>query len=153
MFPLPESKPPTKKQASGQNVTFATPVPIRTDSPAGLYPPAAPLSTASSTEGFQDLGPASPQSPTTREKVQKEALSRKRISSISTSQPNIAITSLTPPKPKKDDLANAPVANGYKRWSARPGTLIANTLMAAGCDHVMTMDLHDPQFQGIICVS
>jgi ribose-phosphate pyrophosphokinase len=36
----------------------------------------------------------------------------------------------------------------YKGWTARPGTLIANTLMAAGCDHVITMDLHDPQFQG-----
>lgn len=74
---------------------------------------------------------------------------RKRMSSISTSQPNIAITSLTPPKANKDSLENTTKSSGYKRWSARPGTLIANTLMAAGCDHVMTMDLHDPQFQGL----
>ena len=49
------------------------------------------------------------------------------------------------------DAASNGNGNGkqsYKRWKARPGTLIANTLMAAGCDHVITMDLHDPQFQG-----
>jgi hypothetical protein len=78
--------------------------------------------------------------------IEKESLARKRyyhnliytlrISSISTSQPNIFVTSLTPTKAKKDSV---PVTNGYKRWSARPGTLIANTLMAAGCDHVITM--------------
>ncbi|KAI8592218.1 phosphoribosyltransferase-like protein [Geranomyces variabilis] len=38
--------------------------------------------------------------------------------------------------------------SGYKHWSARSGTLIANMLMAAGADHIITMDLHDPQFQG-----
>ena len=43
---------------------------------------------------------------------------RKRFSSISSSQPNIAVTSLMPARPKP---------TGYKRWSARPGTLIANT--------------------------
>ncbi|CAG8535311.1 17875_t:CDS:2 [Cetraspora pellucida] len=37
---------------------------------------------------------------------------------------------------------------GYKQWIARSGTLIANLLMCAGADHIMTMDLHDPQFQG-----
>lgn len=84
---------------------------------------------------------------------------RKRLSSISTSQPNIAITSLTPPKVMKSyndhnrvySASAAGTSNGpsYKKWKARPGTLIANTLMAAGCDHVITMDLHDPQFQGI----
>lgn len=37
---------------------------------------------------------------------------------------------------------------GYKEWVAQPGTLIASLLTAAGADHVITMDLHDPQFQG-----
>ncbi|EGF82883.1 hypothetical protein BATDEDRAFT_29573 [Batrachochytrium dendrobatidis JAM81] len=36
----------------------------------------------------------------------------------------------------------------YKHWTARSGTLIANMLMAAGADHIITLDLHDPQFQG-----
>lgn len=52
---------------------------------------------------------------------------RNRISSISTSQPEIAVTTLTVTKPdnKKEN-------GGYKTWSAKPGTLIANMLMAAG---------------------
>jgi ribose-phosphate pyrophosphokinase len=51
-------------------------------------------------------------------KIREESQHRKRFSSISSSQPNVAISSLTPAKPP---------SNGYKRWSARPGTLIANT--------------------------
>ncbi|KAI7873896.1 phosphoribosyl pyrophosphokinase [Lichtheimia hyalospora FSU 10163] len=31
---------------------------------------------------------------------------------------------------------------------ARAGTLVANLLMCAGVDHIITLDLHDPQFQG-----
>ncbi|KAK9717134.1 ribose-phosphate pyrophosphokinase [Basidiobolus ranarum] len=36
----------------------------------------------------------------------------------------------------------------YKHWVARSGELVANLLIAAGTDHIITMDLHDPQFQG-----
>ncbi|CAG8570223.1 12045_t:CDS:10 [Rhizophagus irregularis] len=39
-------------------------------------------------------------------------------------------------------------AGGYKHWIARSGTLIANLITCAGADHIITMDLHDPQFQG-----
>lgn len=38
--------------------------------------------------------------------------------------------------------------SGYKQWVSPNGTLIANLLMEAGADRCMTMDLHDPQFQG-----
>ncbi|KAI9136225.1 phosphoribosyltransferase-like protein [Paraphysoderma sedebokerense] len=41
---------------------------------------------------------------------------------------------------------------GYKLWVAKPGTLIANMLSAAGADHIITMDLHHPQFQGFFDV-
>jgi len=37
---------------------------------------------------------------------------------------------------------------GYKMWVAQAGTLVANLLSTAGADHVITMDLHDPQYQG-----
>jgi ribose-phosphate pyrophosphokinase len=67
---------------------------------------------------------------------------RKRISSISTSQPNVAITPLEPLKTVQ------PTGPSYKTWLARPGQLIANMLEAAGCDHLITMDLHDPQYEG-----
>ncbi|KAI0462196.1 hypothetical protein LJB42_004284 [Komagataella kurtzmanii] len=36
----------------------------------------------------------------------------------------------------------------YKEWIAQSGTLVANLLTTAGADHIITMDLHDPQFQG-----
>ncbi|EMD00402.1 hypothetical protein BAUCODRAFT_28755 [Baudoinia panamericana UAMH 10762] len=37
---------------------------------------------------------------------------------------------------------------GYKWWVAQAGTLIADLLTCAGADHIITMDLHDPQYQG-----
>lgn len=46
-----------------------------------------------------------------------------------------------------NSLFNASNA-GYKLWVAQAGTLIANLLTASGADHVITMDLHDSQFQG-----
>lgn len=37
---------------------------------------------------------------------------------------------------------------GYKQWVAQAGTLVADLLTSAGADHIITMDLHDPQYQG-----
>ena len=37
---------------------------------------------------------------------------------------------------------------GYKTWVAQAGTLVADLLTCAGADHIITMDLHDPQYQG-----
>ncbi|KAJ1933148.1 ribose-phosphate pyrophosphokinase, partial [Kickxella alabastrina] len=34
--------------------------------------------------------------------------------------------------------------SGYRQWCARAGTLVANLLQAAGADHLIAMDLHDP---------
>ncbi|RMZ81758.1 hypothetical protein DV738_g1985, partial [Chaetothyriales sp. CBS 135597] len=49
-------------------------------------------------------------------------------------------------------LANAPGSfkpqPGYKQWVAQAGTLVADLLTCAGADHIITMDLHDPQYQG-----
>lgn len=42
--------------------------------------------------------------------------------------------------------------SGYKQWIAQNGTLIANLLTTAGADRCITMDLHDPQFQGFFNV-
>lgn len=38
--------------------------------------------------------------------------------------------------------------SGYKQWISQNGTLIANLLTTAGADRCITMDLHDPQYQG-----
>ncbi|KAI9010909.1 phosphoribosyltransferase-like protein [Phycomyces nitens] len=45
-------------------------------------------------------------------------------------------------------LAGPGYQAGYRQWVARSGTLVAELLECAGADHVITMDLHDPQFQG-----
>ncbi|RKF73624.1 Ribose-phosphate pyrophosphokinase 5 [Golovinomyces cichoracearum] len=37
---------------------------------------------------------------------------------------------------------------GYKQWVAQAGTLVADLLTCAGADHIITLDLHDPQYQG-----
>ncbi|KAG6005020.1 hypothetical protein E4U21_000535 [Claviceps maximensis] len=37
---------------------------------------------------------------------------------------------------------------GYKQWVAQAGTLVADLMTCAGADHIITMDLHDPQYQG-----
>ncbi|KAG2216692.1 hypothetical protein INT45_003435 [Circinella minor] len=36
----------------------------------------------------------------------------------------------------------------YRQWIARSGTLVADLLTCAGVDHIITMEMHDPQFQG-----
>ncbi|GMM34685.1 ribose phosphate diphosphokinase subunit [Saccharomycopsis crataegensis] len=38
--------------------------------------------------------------------------------------------------------------SNYKEWVVQTGTLIADLLTQSGADHIITMDLHDPQFQG-----
>lgn len=37
---------------------------------------------------------------------------------------------------------------GYRQWVAQAGTLVADLMTCAGADHIITMDLHDPQYQG-----
>ncbi|GMG20521.1 unnamed protein product [Ambrosiozyma monospora] len=36
----------------------------------------------------------------------------------------------------------------YKSWIAQSGTLIANLLVSAGANHIITMDLHESHYQG-----
>lgn len=42
--------------------------------------------------------------------------------------------------------------HGYGAWSVRSGKVIASMVVEAGADHVITMDLHDPQYQGFFDV-
>ncbi|EHA56772.1 hypothetical protein MCOR27_008159 [Pyricularia oryzae] len=37
---------------------------------------------------------------------------------------------------------------GYKQWVAQAGTLVANLLTCAGADGIITLELHDHQYQG-----
>ena len=49
------------------------------------------------------------------------------------------------PKSPQDAFKPRP---GYRQWVAQAGTLVADLLTCAGADHIITMDLHDPQYQG-----
>ncbi|ORY38041.1 phosphoribosyl pyrophosphokinase [Neocallimastix californiae] len=59
-------------------------------------------------------------------------------------------------KPKKNvtitNLGEIPASNDhsgtYKHWTCRAGNLVAKMIVEAGADNIITMDLHDPQFQG-----
>ncbi|KAJ1926128.1 ribose-phosphate pyrophosphokinase [Tieghemiomyces parasiticus] len=66
------------------------------------------------------------------------------------SSPDLATEAICPPlSPMAQSyFVNPAEQHGYRSWVARSGTLVANMLTAAGADHVITMDLHDPQFQG-----
>lgn len=59
----------------------------------------------------------------------------------STTHSNGGVPEWTPPK-----------NTGYKQWVAQAGTLVADLLICAGADHIITMDLHDPQYQGFFDV-
>ncbi|KIX03224.1 uncharacterized protein Z518_06776 [Rhinocladiella mackenziei CBS 650.93] len=52
------------------------------------------------------------------------------------------------PPPKKDPQETFKPRPGYRQWVAQAGTLVADLLTCAGADHIITMDLHDPQYQG-----
>lgn len=49
-------------------------------------------------------------------------------------------------------LLNPEHNHGHRSWVATSGSIVASLVAAAGADHVITMDLHDPQFQGFFDV-
>lgn len=76
-------------------------------------------------------------------------------SETSTRQPNASMSSTTNGAPNEDEGHTSKDATfqpqpGYKQWVAQSGTLVADLITCAGADHVITMDLHDPQYQGFL---
>lgn len=78
-------------------------------------------------------------------------------SDISTRHRNASSSSMTNGPSHEDDAGTSFCSSkdacfqprpGYKEWVAQAGTLVADLLTCAGADHVITMDLHDPQYQG-----
>ncbi|KAI0162719.1 ribose-phosphate pyrophosphokinase-like protein [Pestalotiopsis sp. NC0098] len=53
---------------------------------------------------------------------------------------------------EKKPLMNFVPKPGYKQWVAQAGTLVADLLTCSGADHIITLDLHDPQYQGFFDV-
>lgn len=74
---------------------------------------------------------------------------RKRAgSSSSPNVPAFTTHDYDGPNMLKEAKNNFASKQGYKQWVAQAGTLVADLLTCAGADHVITMDLHDPQYQG-----
>lgn len=74
---------------------------------------------------------------------------------------DVGFTTGVPPTPTgtftTHDYVQQPLANfqpkpGYKQWVAQAGTLVADLLTCSGADHIITLDLHDPQYQGFFDV-
>jgi len=83
----------------------------------------------------------------TFDSVQSSISSRSRDSSSLTHQPTF--TTHDDPQTHSKEARNFFQAKpGYKQWVAQAGTLVADLLTCAGADHIITMDLHDPQYQG-----
>lgn len=96
-----------------------------------------------------------------------EGLHKQLLKLSTNDQPNSGIHS---PRPRRSDTASSirsasalevptqashqartPMfepQRGYRQWVAQAGTLVADLLTCAGTDHIITMDLHDPQYQG-----
>lgn len=70
---------------------------------------------------------------------------QERITSSSSVNGSQGNATSTPPTTKPPQFHPQP---GYRQWVAQAGTLVADLLTCAGTDHVITMDLHDPQYQG-----
>jgi ribose-phosphate pyrophosphokinase len=61
----------------------------------------------------------------------------------------IPMTPFTPSNPNNGGKSTVfQPQPGYKQWVAQAGTLVADLLTCAGADHIITMDLHDAQYQG-----
>ncbi|KAG2184476.1 hypothetical protein INT43_000385 [Umbelopsis isabellina] len=125
------------KTASARSVTAVIPCfPYSRQSDAPYKRSGAPLTSAPpitvpSTPKNNDFNPEYPFNPESGNSVEISDLSSK-------------IHNLHMPNQSNGQSTQS----GYKQWLARAGTLIANLMTCAGADHIITMDLHDSQFQG-----
>lgn len=174
--PLVKASNPIVRTSSGENgnhpYTFestpTTPHPDRYESnglPNGVNHLQRAMSKVS-VENMADHSNVAQPRPATHKKkdsdspVEKDYFGRSRaassasVSSQNTSQNNAQINGLS-----SHDFAVVPPTQlashdsfkprpGYRQWVAQAGTLVADLLTCAGADHVITMDLHDPQYQG-----
>jgi ribose-phosphate pyrophosphokinase len=81
--------------------------------------------------------------------IRSEASSqRNRNSAIFTSSSASATDDTASVTSNSSKLSSFHPQPGYRQWVAQAGTLVADLLTCAGADHIITMDLHDPQYQG-----
>ena len=109
----------------------------------GLYKDLAKaqVDTSKTIGEHEENGIKTPQRSNTVDSTQSDLSTRKR---------NISWSSVNGGSHEEDSQSSASfhARPGYKEWVAQAGTLVADLLTTAGADHVITMDLHDPQYQG-----
>lgn len=81
----------------------------------------------------------------TRSDKSDYSVGHERITSSASVNGSQGNATSTPPTTRPPQFHPQP---GYRQWVAQAGTLVADLLTCAGTDHVITMDLHDPQYQG-----
>ena len=81
----------------------------------------------------------------TRSDKSDYSVGHERITSSASVNGSQGNATSTPPTTRPPQFHPQP---GYKQWVAQAGTLVADLLTCAGTDHIITMDLHDPQYQG-----
>jgi ribose-phosphate pyrophosphokinase len=84
----------------------------------------------------------------TMDSIRSEASQRNRNSAIFTSSSASATDDTASVTSNSSKLSSFQPQPGYRQWVAQAGTLVADLLTCAGADHIITMDLHDPQYQG-----
>lgn len=97
------------------------------------------LSTALAVNGHSDNGSA-------------DSASRSHTGSVSSSQAATVPSFTTHDYDNYAAVSHFQAKPGYKQWVAQAGILVANLLTCAGANHIITMDLHDPQYQGFFDV-
>lgn len=85
----------------------------------------------------------------TSSKSEYFSLNRKRDDSAASAASGVANHDFAPgPPARMDPQEHFKPRPGYRQWVAQAGNLVASLIEKAGADHVITMDLHDPQYQG-----
>lgn len=159
----PLARTPAKIGGQGESYTFdSTPGTPQPETPANG--PAAGMSTSSSSKNLHKQ-----LNGLTLSKINGDGKTRKRNDTLDSVQSDVSVTSLSggsyfetqqnptsmPHVDPSSNTANHTIVppefkpqRGYRQWVAQAGTLVADLLTCAGADHVITMDLHDPQYQG-----
>jgi ribose-phosphate pyrophosphokinase len=134
------------KTASAGKVTAVLPLFPYSRQPDVPYMKSGAPASASAGNYSYDSMPGTPQ-PSSKAQLNPDA--------TATPPPPFALSSAMSEAKKKQQSKYAPWNpgepennTGYRQWVAQAGTLIASLLTCAGADHIITMDLHDPQFQG-----
>lgn len=163
--PLIKTSNPLRRIGSGENgihpYTFestpTTPHPDRHESHGlgnGIHGLNKAMSKIS-VETLADTHNVAQPRPVTHKKKESESPIEKEYFNRSRAQSAASQNNLQPNNQDYSAATNGQVTSecfkpkpGYRLWVAQAGTLVADLLTCAGADHIITMDLHDPQYQG-----